>query len=505
MRRLDIKIVLVLLATVLVPLGFSVYLVANAVHTSLGLGLNAKLASQLEQSLNVQRNYIKEIKNGIKHRFDHMVDSNAIFNAAISDREETLRTALEALVKQDPTLNLIRLTGAAGELLEVRNTGLRSTQETRTLPLQRKIALGSYTSIEALFEVDASITDNYEQAAHDFTTYKALIDAPPNYLGDRFVWVYLTIIGITVMVSVLIGIVWARRVVARIHRLSRATIQVAEGDLSVRVDPGNEDEVGTLVESFNGMVAELAANRARIEYLQKISAWQEMARRLAHEIKNPLTPIQLAAQQLRVKYDGDDPKFARLLEQSTEIISEEVATLRRLTSDFSSFAKLPEVTPEPSDLVEFLSDCKSTLTPVALQKGVTTIFETPNHPIPIMLDRIMLKRVIDNLVRNGVESLVDGKIESPQITVSATRHTRGKHASVEIRISDNGPGVSKAAQSSIFDPYFTTKVDGTGLGLAISKKIVLDHGGRIWLDNATTHGATFIITLPAGPGAERAK
>ncbi len=496
-RRLDVKIFLVIVVTVFVPLGFSVYLVGSAIETSLGLGLNAELASQLERALDIQREHIEELKRGIRLRFSHLLDSKLLADAADSGDEDTIRAALEELIEADPSLQRLRLLNPDGQSLETEATDRRAADQVRTLPLSQSIQLGSYTSIEALFAVDASLIDAYKKAGDDFATYRALVKAPPDYLGNRFVWVYLTTLGLAVVLSITLGILWTRRLARRIHRLSQATIRVAEGDLSVRVDSGSGDEVGQLVESFNGMVAELAANRARIEYLQKISAWQEMARRLAHEIKNPLTPIQLSAQQLREKYDGDDPHFRRLLEQSTEIISEEVATLRRLTSDFSSFAKLPEVKPESLDLGEFLDECEASLAPVAEQEGVAITFSTPTDKITVSIDRIMMKRVVDNLVRNAAEALKSSEIEAPRIAVSAVRRSTARQSEVEIRIEDNGPGVLPDHHPSIFDPYFTTKTEGTGLGLAISKKIVLEHGGRIWLDENAAGGAAFYINLPA--------
>ncbi|MCP4680283.1 MAG: HAMP domain-containing protein [Deltaproteobacteria bacterium] len=495
-HRLDIKIVFVLMVTVLIPLGFSVYLVANAVDTSLRLGLNAELAAQLEHALESQRAHIEEIKRGVRLRFSHLVDSRQLASVAETGDEDAIRNAIEKLVQKDQSLQEIRLLRPDGPSVEYSIPSPAGKDRVRTLPLSKDISLGSYSKIEALFAVDAGILAAYKQAGDDFSTYRALVKAPPDYLGNRFVWVYLTILGLAVVLSIAIGILWARRLAGRIHRLSTATSLVAEGDLSVRVDAGSGDEVGRLVESFNGMVAELAVNRARIEYLQKISAWQEMARRLAHEIKNPLTPIQLAAQQLREKYGGEDESFKRLLEQSTEIISEEVTTLRRLTSDFSSFARLPEIKPEEVDLTEFLDECEGSLGPVAEQEGIAITFSTPTEEMQINIDRIMMKRVVDNLVRNSAEALKDADVESPRIAVTAARETNKKQSELRIRIEDNGPGVLPEHHPSIFDPYFTTKTEGTGLGLAISKKIVLEHGGRIWLDELPSGGAVFSIVLP---------
>ncbi len=493
-RRLDVKIVFTLIVTVLIPLGFSVYLVAEATDTSLGLGLNTELAAQFENALEIRRKHIENLKTGMRLRFAAVADSHHLATATKSRNEPTILQAMGEIVKRDPLLFALRLISAEGQVIEVKDDS--GPGEKRTLSLDREITMGRFKKMEAVYGVDASLLTGYEKAGKDFSTYRALVDAPPDYLGDRFVWVYLVLLGITVFLSVLIGVLWARRLVGRITKLSKATAMVAKDDLSVRVDPGTEDEVGMLMQSFNRMVSELDTNRSRIEYLQKISAWQEMARRLAHEIKNPLTPIQLASQQLQEKYQGSDQNFKQLLDQSTEIIREEVATLRRLTSDFSSFAKLPEIRPEKTALSDFLGECEASLSPVAKQEGVVITFSTPTEPIQVMLDRIMMKRVVDNLVRNAAQALKESKTEVPRISVSALRQKVRNRPQVELRFEDNGPGIAAEYHATIFDPYFTTKSEGTGLGLAISKKIVLEHGGRIWLDEKSSPGATFIIVLP---------
>jgi two-component system nitrogen regulation sensor histidine kinase NtrY len=494
-RRLDVKIVFTLLVTTLVPLAISIYLVGEAVDTSLGVGVNPSIAAHMERGLEIQRKYIEAIKDQEKRRLEALADSAGLV-AAVGTRDDAqVVDALEKVLAEDPTLREIRLVGPG--TYEVKAAALLppDARTERRVTRSAPVAMGPYTSVEAVFGVDASLVESYTAAGKDTATYEALVSAPPKYLNRRVILVYLAILGVIVAGSITVGVLWTRVLARRIHRLSAATAQVARGDLSVRVDPGSGDEVGELVESFNGMVAELSASRTRIEYLQKISAWQEMARRLAHEIKNPLTPIHLAAQQLREKYTGDDPAFRRLLDQSTEIIEEEVSTLRRLTSDFSAFARLPEVRPQLLDLREFLEECEQSLLHLG-EQGVAVVWEVPSEPVPVLVDRMMMKRVLDNLTRNAAEALVGAKVEEPRIRISAARTGGRKRQEVELRVADNGPGIQPEHHPSIFDPYFTTKSEGTGLGLAICKKIVLEHGGRIWVDEDAAQGAVFVVVLP---------
>jgi two-component system, NtrC family, nitrogen regulation sensor histidine kinase NtrY len=503
MRRLDVKIVLMLLATVLAPLGVSVFLVARALDSSLGLGVNRAIAAHMQHGLEFYRLYIEGVRSGFETRLERIADSRELAEAAAGPDESTVRGALERFVAADPSLVSLRLAAPEGGAVEVEAVQMPGQERKRTLSLDRTVMLGPYTTLEAVFGADASIFEAYEKAGEEFDTYKALVKGPPGYLHNRFVAVYGVILAVAMILSIVIGVFWARRMARRIHRLAEATAAVAGGDLAVRVDPGSRDEVGELVESFNGMVGELDVSRTRIEYLQKISAWQEMARRLAHEIKNPLTPIHLAAQQLKEKYDGSNPAFARLLDQSTQVIEEEVATLQRLTSAFSAFAKLPEVRPEIVSITEFLEECEASLAHFSAEGGVALVFRSPSRPVYALVDRMMMKRVIDNLVRNAAEALKESGAATPTITVSAERRG-GKRPEVEIRVADNGPGIRPEHHPSIFDPYFTTKSEGTGLGLAICKKIVFEHGGRIWLDDGPHSGATFVIVLPA-PGAAKGR
>lgn len=497
-KRLDVKIILAVVFTVLIPLGFSVYLVDKAVNTSLGLGVNDEILEQIENALAARRDLIAQLKKNASLSFRRIIDSHELKQAALLADRSAVEAALRSLQMENPSiveLSLIPEDNAPISIAAPHNPNVALRTVTKKAPYD----VPGYKGLEVVLGVDAGIFDEYGAAGAAAGTYRALVEAPPSYLNDRFLVVYLAILAGSVALSIMIGVFWARRLAMRIHRLSRATRSVAEGDMSVRVDPGARDEVGRLVDSFNGMVGELAVNRARIEYLQKISAWQEMARRLAHEIKNPLTPIQLAAQQLKTKYSGDDPAFGRLLAQSAEIIEEEVQTLRRLTSDFSQFAKLPAVRPEPVDISEFFAECEASLAPVAQQDGVELVFQITSRHTTALIDRIMMKRVIDNLVRNATEALLDSAVPRPRIVVSVDERLEKGLRHAVIRVEDNGPGIGPDLRASIFDPYYTTKTEGTGLGLAISKKIVLEHAGRIWLDEGRDKGAAFVVVLPSAP------
>jgi nitrogen fixation/metabolism regulation signal transduction histidine kinase len=285
----------------------------------------------------------------------------------------------------------------------------------------------------------------------------------------------------------------ARRTTRRVSELVHAVRRLAAGDLAVQVDPGrSNDEVAGLARAFNTMVREVRESRDRIVYLEKISGWQEVARRLAHEIKNPLTPMKLAFQQLEARWQaselGDlDPQFGKLVKDAGEIVRDEVGTLQRLVDEFSAFAKLPEVKPEPADLGEFVDEFLRTSPQLAERADVEVVRAA--GPCPVALDRTLMRRVLSNLCLNAVEA---GGAARARIHLGVAR-TRDRAV---LTVADEGPGIDRAVRERIFDPYFTTKGTGTGLGLAIVKKIVLQHGGEIQVGDRPGGGASFSLVLP---------
>jgi nitrogen fixation/metabolism regulation signal transduction histidine kinase len=308
--------------------------------------------------------------------------------------------------------------------------------------------------------------------------------------------VYITLLLAAIVVALAVGIVAARRVTRRVVVLAEATRRVGRGDLTIEIPVDEADEVAELTGAFNAMVRDIKSSRDRIEYLQRIGAWQEVARRLAHEIKNPLTPIQLGVQELHRKYDGGDPRFVKTLDDAKGIVEEEVETLRRLVSEFSGFARLPVPEIAAGELSGLAREWTRTMDPAAMvldgQSGESIVLEVhASEPLPVMLDAPMLKRCVDNLVRNAVQAMAE-RGRGGRVIVE----TRGEGDDVILEVRDDGPGVPEAMRERVFDPYYTTKSEGSGLGLAIVKKIVLEHGGSITCGVAPEGGAAFRIRLP---------
>ncbi|HOU92163.1 MAG TPA: ATP-binding protein, partial [Polyangiaceae bacterium] len=291
-----------------------------------------------------------------------------------------------------------------------------------------------------------------------------------------------------------------RGIVVHVRRLDAATRRVAAGDLAVRVPESGPDELAGLARAFNRMLDEVEASRARIEYLQRIAAWQELARRLAHEIKNPLTPIQLAVQEVHRRYRGDDPAYRDLLRETLEMVEAEVRTLHRLVTEFSDFARLPHPALKEGDLAAFLREQQERLQWIAAggdqaaaTTRVTVAVEAPGTPAPASFDAEMLGRALLNLALNARQAMELAGRASGRITLTLQRDL--DH--LQLDVDDDGPGIPEDLRDTVFDPYVTTKAAGTGLGLAIVKKIVIEHGGTIVILTSPDGGARVRLRLPA--------
>jgi signal transduction histidine kinase len=292
---------------------------------------------------------------------------------------------------------------------------------------------------------------------------------------------------------VLIGLLVARRTARDLDQLVAGSLAAARGDLDHRVPVRSRDEIGAVAAAFNFMMEDLRSSKERLVIAERIAAWQEIARRLAHEIKNPLTPIQMAMDTLRKSWKKQHPSFGEILEESTATVMEEADRLKHIVTEFSGFARMPKPEFARLDLNELVRSA------LALYQGAAPVEVRLAERLPqIDADKNQLNQVVLNLVENARDAI--SQRSQGRITVS----TRLGEASdrVLLIVEDNGPGIPLDLKDKVFAPYFTTKHSkgGTGLGLAIVHRIVSDHGGRIVVTDAPGGGARFAIELPLRNG-----
>jgi signal transduction histidine kinase len=292
-------------------------------------------------------------------------------------------------------------------------------------------------------------------------------------------------------VVVVVGVFISRRLARDLEKLVEGSLAAARGDLDHRVPVRSKDEVGAVASAFNFMMEDLKTSKEKLVIAERIAAWQEIARRLAHEIKNPLTPIQMAMDTLRKSYKKQHPEFPEILDESTRTVLEEADRLKRIVAEFSDFARMPKPELTRFDLNETIRSA------LALYQGAVPVTSNLAPDLPdIDADKGQITQVLLNLVENARDAL--GGRDGGRITVTTTKAPDRALLVVE----DNGPGVPAELKDKVFAPYFTTKHSkgGTGLGLAIVHRIVSDHGGRITISDAAGGGARFAIELPLRNG-----
>jgi signal transduction histidine kinase len=309
----------------------------------------------------------------------------------------------------------------------------------------------------------------------------------------------LLILVVSFLVLVSLFILYAQKFKRRISEVIEGFSTWSEVDETFRFAPElYTGELKPITHQFNAMADEVEANRQRSLYLEKIASWQIIARKLAHEIKNPLTPIQMMVSQLKRRYKGDDEAFASLLDHAQTIITEEVSGLRRMVDNFSNFARLPSPEPRPCNLLSLGQHV------VELQKVVFSDhdlqFKCDLKVASASIDDDLIRQVLLNLIKNAGEACGES---GTKITLSLEENK----SDFIFRVTDNGPGIPKELQARIFEAYFTTKhtgpTPGMGLGLAVCQKIVMDHGGSMTVQSRQSDagpGETiFTIKLPKSP------
>jgi two-component system nitrogen regulation sensor histidine kinase NtrY len=507
--RIQVRLALAIVLTALIPVAVAVLLGGKYVREAGARNFVPEIAHHLDRSLEVYQELARALKARMRAEGAALSLSPRLRQAVADNDAEGARRELKKQLELHPSLVSMRVVLADGKLLASVDRGrpfdpARENQLEVSNPLAEVADGDDAPELQLVFAADQARFLERDELSQFISTYKVVAARSKDDISG-YVLAFTVLLGITIALAVAVGTLLARGVAVRVGELANATARVGAGNLTVRVGESGNDEITALARAFNRMLGEVEASRSRIEYLQRISAWQEMARRLAHEIKNPLTPIQLGVQEIHRRYQGPDEQFRDLLDTTLEIVEDEVGTLRRLVSEFSEFARLPEAHLEQADLAEFLAEQRRQIEAaeasgseelsVVRVSGRRPLFEwvLPSTPAPVAVDRQMLRRALLNLIQNAADALADAKVEQPRIKVSLSRSAD----LFVIDVEDNGPGIPDEMRDTIFDPYVTTKHSGTGLGLAIVKKIAIEHGGMITAAASSQGGARLRLTVPA--------
>jgi nitrogen fixation/metabolism regulation signal transduction histidine kinase len=499
MSRFERKILFAIGLSVFLTLGGSIFLAQGALREVYRVGVNERFGAELIHGVEARRAQLMALRAGSEQVAD-AVQWAVEAELTQSRKAAKLEKLLKELLERYAVVERIRIVDEAGrEVASVsREPDVRGGRM-RTTTREREVAAGAKKLRIAVKVAVPEVYFERLQEAGEVADVYSRLQRQSASVSDIYVWVFGVLVFLVIVVAFLIGAIVSRRVTRRVTALAEASRRVGAGDLTVTLPTGATDEVTELTQAFNEMVRDLRDSRTRIEYLQRISAWQDFARRLAHEIKNPLTPIQLAAQELDETYDGGDEAYRKKLEHARAIIEEEVATLRRLVGEFSAFAKLPRADLSPSDLCELMQTIQDSIPAILEDVGrgtpapVEVRVSCATEPIRVRMDPMMLKRGVDNILRNAIQAVFHAN-PSGGGRVFVRAYAMDDAGFIEVR--DNGPGIAMENWDRAFDPYYTTKTEGTGLGLAIVKKVVLEHGGEVRLDRAPEGGARFIIELP---------
>ena len=476
---LQIKVVIAVVLIVLTPLVASAYLIDQLATVAASFADNEAKArlGPMEKALGVYTEVFQTTKNLQQE-----------VAGRLSARPELVTPTaggLDLVMRQEPGVHQIAVDDATGQPLAETSRPLPGPgwilrQVEHPLPDGRALRLG--------FAV-RDIQPDYQALNESITRAKSLADVR-TALPAGYQKAFLFLLGGAALAAALFAVLAARRLTRRVNTLVLAARDVSAGRVETRVALPGRDEMAELGEAFNTMLDDLDATRRQVEYLQRIGMWQEVARRLAHEIKNPLTPIQLAVQHCVSQYSGADDRYKKLLTDTGEIVTEEIEGLRRLVDTFRTLGQLPKVESVPLGLGDVVEDLKN-------DPGIAPrlALEPPATPVNVRGDKLLLKRVLVNLVENAIHA---GEEAGSAGDVVVSWGPAGKEM-VAVTVDDHGKGVAPGDRDRIFEPYVTTKTTGTGLGLAIAKKIALEHGGDLSISEtrAPTGGARFVLTLPA--------
>ena len=286
--------------------------------------------------------------------------------------------------------------------------------------------------------------------------------------------------------AIIISLLVSNRLVYPLKQLQLKVKAINFGQINQHIVYSSRDEISTIVDAYNNKLDELEEAIKQLKSNERESAWREMAKQVAHEIKNPLTPIKLSVQQLLRVYDANDPASKLKIEVVVQAIIEQIDNLVKIANDFSLFAQLPAPNKKETDLISLINN----VLPMFLSyNNINISLESSLEKCMVNLDKDQWLQVFNNLIKNAVQACSETK--TPRINI----HVRMEKNAVMIDIKDNGCGITQDQLDKIFTPHFTTKSKGSGIGLSLTKQIIENHGGKISFKSSVNEGTVFTIIL----------
>lgn len=303
---------------------------------------------------------------------------------------------------------------------------------------------------------------------------------------QRFLVAIINVFMLLLAISIVIAIFVSNWVTAPLRILQESFAKVRFGKYNQQISYNKDDEIGALVADYNDKLEELEFAAQQLAQSERESAWRDMAKQVAHEIKNPLTPMKLSVQQLLRSFDPNDPNAQIKLTKVSNSLVEQIDALTKIANEFSNFAKMPRPNEEEVDIVQVISN----VVEVFQQAEGAAIELSGLELLIIQVDKDQMIRVFNNLIKNAIQAISEENEGLIQIRIQV------ENEKLCIEVEDNGIGIPDDQRSKIFTPYFTTKSTGTGIGLAMVKQIILNHRGTIYFDSVVNFGTTFFIEIP---------
>ncbi len=347
----------------------------------------------------------------------------------------------------------------------------------------RVATLGSGAAAETVHALPLTgIEDNLLAVLLISSSRRELVELE-NSLGRNGAWVAAGAILTGMLMAV-----WATaRVTRPVRRLAESAGQVAAGNWNTTVEVTSHDEVGQLAQAFNRMTHELVEQRQRLLQTERVAAWRELARRLAHELKNPLFPLQITVENMQRARESHPAEFDEVFREGSRTLLAELANLKQIIARFSDFAKMPAPEMQPVNLNALAGETMKLFEAQFAQARVTARAELAPELPTVAADPEQVARALRNLVLNAIDAMPEGG--------ALTVRTMPQGSGARLEISDSGKGLSQEECERLFTPYYTTKTHGTGLGLAIVQSVVSDHHGRVSVESQPGKGTTFRIDL----------